>query len=342
MINIFYYRKAFFQLNKKEYNKKMREYSPIPISLFIPSDVWFDSLKHFESTSKHVNMGMDMKFQLEEGYILQTLFFNDLWYVSFLKYSNGRIVKNSGTNFNRDEWRELMKIKDIISTELSCKSLHEANKKKQSEVSSNAFTHITGYRWKYETHDGEVLETSETIFYSEEDCFTDGYNTLPGWVEERQDLVLIPPKVEICKEFIKLPDNHKVMERCFIVYVKDLLSKMGAKLCEGCKVDSPSQKDHLGGCLLEIEEKLEKYLSDVIVTINKDNLGLLFFETTKGLFNPHSDYKDLLSCVTNYIPLQHVNDIILSEYNSDDKISPLDLLIQRTYSKVIDEDKKEM
>ena len=153
-------------------------------------------------------------------------------------------------NFNLDEWKELSNFVDETLM-MKTKKRKRMTIKKTSKKSKKT---IIQYTWQSDKTAMEGTVTSPYWFFSEELC----RNNVA--ILEDDNLVIVTREVP-------LPplDDIVTLLTTFLI-AKAIRAKM-AENCNGCKIDHPSQLQHMSdGCLSEWDESVERYFDAVALT----------------------------------------------------------------------------
>ena len=233
--------------------------------------------KHFPRVNQAKLDGKSLQIQLfgPKHLTLEKFSGNGIWYTGFHDISPlGTIIPMSGMNFAEDEWDKLMELLDEINLALKEERI-ESQGVKRDVNGKEIVRDVLMYKWKWMVGKKKVGE-SDIGFFSEEDCKRDASSHRP---DSDKGTVVIetvwgpPPK--------KYVHIHEV----FLHILKTFIDKLVKERCEGCKVESQSQKDHMGpsGCLVEDVDYLVEYCQEALEKISPSDLVTLYEKSRREI-----------------------------------------------------------
>ena len=245
--------------------------------------------QHLEKVKQAKLDGKSLQLQLigTKHLTLEKFAANGIWYTGIHDLTPiGTIIPLSGLNFDETEWDKLMEHMDEINSALAAESSADSHGVKRDVNGNEIVRDVLMYRWTWFVGKKKVGET-DVCFFSEEDCKIDASNNKPTSDKA---------SVTIEKVWGQPPKKHVHMHEVFLFILKKFIETIVKGRCEGCKVDSPSQKDHMdeGGCLSESLDYTVEYCDEALSKISPSDLVTLY-ESSRRSIGASTAYSDLLA-----------------------------------------------
>ena len=250
----------------------------------ISATIWKEMLKHLDKVEQAKTDGKSLRLELNgsKHLTLEKFSGNGIWYTGVHDLTpSGTIIPLSGLNFDEAEWQKLMELKGEISEALEVQS-NQATKRDHS--GNQVGRDVLMYRWKWVVSKKKAV-VGELCFFSEEDCKVDAsFNQPPG---EKNSLL-------IEKVWGPPPAKCKHMQQVFLHLFCQRVEEVVKQKCEGCQVNSDSQKDHMGvsGCLDEDSDHASLFCSEALEKITKHDL-ISLFEKSRRNIGANSTYSEI-------------------------------------------------
>ena len=285
----------------------------------ISSTIWREVLKHEEKVEQAKIDGKSLRLELlgSKHLTLEKFSGNGIWYTGIDDLTPcGTIIPLSGVNFDEDEWKKLMTLKNDISESLALE-LTQGVKRDHSGKEINR--DVLMYRWKWAMGKKKVVE-GEFCLFSEEDCRIDASLNQPTGEKNTLSIEKVwgPP-----------PSKNVDMQEVFLHLLHRKVEELVKEKCHGCQVKSDSQKDHMGlsGCINEEADHLSEFCGEAVDKILKHDL-ISLFEKSRRTIGANSSHSEIYAeGVMFYMTPKYALDVI---HNSDDKKNkPLVILLTR-------------
>ena len=172
--------------------------------------------------------------------------------------------------------------------------------------------------------EGKIICSSLERFFCEEQALQWGEGFLKQ-IKERGDSA---SGIELSKYSTTAPSDLDLMK---LVFLKRVIKNVEAKAvdnCDGCFVDSPSQKDHLdGGCIAPLVKKVEMFFNHIIRAIDPKTLSQEFdkLRGKMGLLPILSLH--FAKAAVAYIGREQIVALIESKFPEEKKIKEVDSLL---------------
>ena len=251
--------------------------------------IWNEVQKHFSKIEQARADGKELKLELlgTKHLALSKFDVNGVWYVGIHDFTPaGTIIPMSGMNFNEDEWKKLREIVSEINNIMKGNGGEATKRKADGEP---LVRDVLMYRWSWSVGKKKIAE-SDICFFSEDDCRMDGTANQPS--KDKATMVIEtvwgPP-----------PPKFVHMHQVFLFLIKKHIEMLVKSKCQGCNVDSGSQKDHMGelGCLNDRKEYFSEYFNDVRPLVTLPDL-ISMFTTRRREIGANSQYADLYAEAT--------------------------------------------
>ena len=243
--------------------------------------IWDEMQKHVEKVQQAKIDGKSLRLELfgSKHLTLEKFQGNGIWYTGIHDLTPcGSIVPLSGMNFDEEEWDQLMAYREQISD-----ILKSGNQGTKRDVTGKEITKdVLMYRWKWMSGKKKSVE-GEAPLFSEEDCKIDAMTQKPDG--DKSNLV-------IEKVWGPPPPKYLHMHEVYLHLVKKFIQELTKEKCAGCKVNSPSQKNHMeGGCLDEQVDHFTLNCAEALKKVIKQDLITLFVNSRKviGACTSHAD-----------------------------------------------------
>ena len=251
--------------------------------------IWNEVQKHFSQIKQARADGKELKLELlgTKHLALSKFDVNGVWYVGIHDFTPaGTIIPMSGRNFNEDEWKKLREIISEINNIMKGNG-GEATKRKAD--GKPQVRDVLMYRWSWSVGKKKIAE-SDICFFSEEDCRMDGTANQPS--KDKATMAIKPVWGPPLPKFVHM---HQV----FLFLIKKHIEMLVKSKCQGCNVDSGSQKDHMGelGCLNESKDCFTEYFNNVWPLVTLPDL-ISMFTTSRREIGANSQYADLYAEAT--------------------------------------------
>ena len=265
---------------------KTNDRNPRGKKISMSRNIWAEMQKHFNRVKEAKLAGKSLQIQLcgAKHLTLEKFSGNGIWYTGFHDLSPlDTIIPMSGMNFDEAEWDELMENVSEINDALAAENLDSSGTKRDHN-GREIVRDVLMYRWKWISGKKKIDE-SKICFFTEEDCKADASMNKPS-----------AEKASVAIETVWGPPPKKFvhMHVVFIFILKKFIDKLVKQRCEGCNVDSPSQKDHMGewGCLVEEVDYLKDHCEEGLQKITPSDLVTLY-EKSRKCMGASSSYSDL-------------------------------------------------
>ena len=138
------------------------------------------------------------------------------------------------------------------------------------------------YKWKWIVGKKKLSE-SKPVFYSEEDCKRNGNSHEP--VQGSDYTGEKVPSLVVEKVATTPPCKMLMMRQIYICLLRGMMRNVIQENCEGCKVASGSQVDHMGakGCLNEEYNYNAEYCEVVRDKVQTGSMVMLFDAARKQM-----------------------------------------------------------
>ena len=253
--------------------------------------IWQEIQKHLAKIEQARADGKELKLELQgaKHLILNRFDLNGLWYVGVHDLTPaGTIIPMSGMNFNEEEWK---KLREIVSEINNIMKSNMSDTTKRNAEGESVVNDVLMYRWSWCVGKKKISE-SDVSFFSEDDCRNDGSAHLPNKDKAAMviETVWVPP-----------PPKFLHMHQVFLFLIKKYIEQLVKSKCQGCSVDSGSQKDHMGelGCLNEGKDYLSDFFNDARMMVTLPDLIALFI-TSRHEMGANSTYADLYAEATMF------------------------------------------
>ena len=240
--------------------------------------------KHFDKVKQAKIDGKGLRLELigTKHLTLEKFQGNGIWYTGVHDLTPcGTIIPLSGLNFDEEEWDQLVQFQEKINEVLASEQ-KESQGVKRDATGKEVTKDVLMYRWKWVVGKKKSVE-GEAPLFSEEDCRIDAMVQKPDG--DKANLV-------IEKIWAPPPPKYLHMHEVYLHLVKKFIEELSKQHCPGCKVNSPSQKDHVGGgCLDDEEDRLSLHCKEALKKVDKKSLVTLFDNSRKmiGASSSHSD-----------------------------------------------------
>ena len=163
------------------------------------------------------------------------------------------------------------------------------------------------YRWVWNV--GKKRNVSDICFFSEEDCKADATASKPASEKASFSVETVwgPP-----------PKRHVHIHVVFLYLLRTFIEDMCKTRCEGCKIDSSSQPDHMGksGCLEEGADMRSEYLGEGLSKMNPSDVVTLYEKSGCMIGAPCHNSDILAETVSFY--MDYVTALHFFKKESDD------------------------
>ena len=209
-------------------------------------------------------------FNLNEKAQIEVKSFQDKHYVCFMtttEKQTGKIFYNR-MNLTAVEWDGFVKVaKKFKKSPMMKRAAPDAthvNASKKTRKHKHGETDdgdggCFNYRWS------DSANSSHIFFFTEEDC--EAHHAQYGVSGDE------PIISSIAAPF---PDPDFWQRKIVIFLTNDLILKKATDECEACRIDDPSQFQHLTGCLNEWETQVDRYFHESIDEILPETIAKVF------------------------------------------------------------------
>lgn len=230
---------------------KQTERCPTGKKITLNSKIWMEMLRNVDKVKESRDQEKELRLHLmgEKHIILEKFPANGLWYVGVHDLTAaGTIIPFSGLNFDDKEWQMLLNNVDLINNLLNVSDVRGV--KRTSDGKEVLPGQIMMYKWKWMVGKKKISE-SKPVFYTEDDCRKNGNSHEPVHGSDYTGEKV--PSLIIEKVSAAPPSKMLLMRQVYICMLRGMMRGVIQENCEGCKVASGSQVDHMGhkGCLNE-------------------------------------------------------------------------------------------
>ena len=246
--------------------------------------IWTEMQKHFDRVKQGKLDGKSLQLQLNgaKHLTLEKFHANGIWYTGVHDLSpSGTIIPMSGMNFDEDEWDKLMEHVEEINSSVVLLERPESFGTKCNFSGQSLNREVLMYKWKWISGKKKLSE-SEIGFFTEEHCKQDAQLNSPGTDKA---------SVIIEKVWGPPPKKYVHMKEVLMYLLSGYIEVLKKEKCEGCKIDSPTQKDHMStsGCLSEDVNFAELYCEEALEKITESDMILLFEKSCRLMGKNCSD-----------------------------------------------------
>ena len=276
---------------KNKWNKEQQKWSDEKNKIIIPISALLLAREFRKCAMESIASRTPIQVYLKHEFYLVTSPFNGQWYIGFHKLNKDKtIMHGTGCNLSVSEFNIPIQNFNFVR---------------------DYKPFIETYHWKC-LHKDKIIRRSLSSFYSLEDAKND-YENKQLEIRDMYDIESNPNDFEfkVDCEWLPVPDDHTIIKRCYVFYVKELAIQRAKRNCQGCCINSPSQKDHMNGGCLDLPSI---HISTQLDDIHKEPK---FYMSVLHIFNRVRNWMGFKTMAPETVDL--LAEIIV-EYMSDEKI----------------------
>ena len=311
---------------------KQTERSPLGKKITLTSKVWLEVLRNVDKIKEARQEEREMRLHLvgDKHLILEKFAANGLWYVGVHDLTSaGTIIPFSGLNFDDKEWEMLMSNSEVINSMLNV--TESRGLKRTVDGKEVQQGEIVMYKWKWIVGKKKVSE-SKPVFYTEGDCKKNGNSHEPvHGTDYAGDKV---PNLVIEKVTAAPPCKMLLMRQVYICILRALIHAVIQENCEGCKVASGSQIDHMGskGCLNEEFNYNAEFCDLVREKVKTGTMVMLFDAARKEMRATPLFVRLLAEAVQHFMSNEQCTDLMTNPKSKD---KYLNLFLDSLYERLV-------
>ena len=289
------YREQTITFNKKFYNKaKTVTYS---------AEVWRKAEKYFSTVEQAKCEQADVKLNIYGDVYLDS----KLWGENKQRYTGihmftaaGGIVANSGVNLSELEWATLVENFHLIKEMLAGKPVNVGVFKRPHDLTENVKVYVANW---YLNGKPMSLKTPPREFFSQDAALLEAREREP---QKGKDYEIKDGEPEIRVDITSKspPEDTAIMRVVLSTLVGEKILALTKKNCQGCKVDSPSQFDHMGigDCLDPELDDTDLYFDEAFKEVQLNEMMNAFDITRRSFRLKPVLAKQLAKAALAYIP----------------------------------------
>lgn len=310
---------------------KQTERCPLGKKITLTSKIWLELLNNVEKVKEARGEEKELRLHLvgDKHLILEKFTANGLWYVGVHDLTAaGSIIPFSGLNFDDKEWEMLLSNADTINALLNVNDTRGFKRTIDGKEVERG--QIIMYKWKW-IQGKKKLSESKPVFFIEDDCKKNAKSHEPVHGSDYTgDKV---PSLVIEKVPASPPCKMLLMRQVYICILRGMMRNVIQENCEGCKVASGSQVDHMGhkGCLNEEFNYNVEYCESVRDKVQTGVMVMLFDAARKEMRATPLFVRLLAEAVQHFMSNEQCIDL-MSNPKSKDKY--LNLFLDSLYEKL--------